>query len=98
MYICIDDIIDAAFEQQDSVKLLFGPGSSSFVEEKICSKLFLLETAERANEILSKKEKLARLERKRLSRFEIYHCFRRATRSNQRIIRVWFQNVCNLIY
>lgn len=65
MYICIDDIIDAAFEQQDNVKMFRDP-DSSFLDEDIRNKLFSLEVAERTNKIISKREELARLERERL--------------------------------
>lgn len=65
MYICIDDIIDAAFEHHDNIKMFRDP-DSSFLDEDIRSKLFSLEVAERTNKIISKREELARLERERL--------------------------------
>lgn len=65
MYICIDDIINAAFQQQDNIRM-FQDSDSSFLDEDIRSKLFSLNVAERTNKIISKREELARLERERL--------------------------------
>lgn len=65
MYICIDDVIDAAFQRQDNIGI-FQDSDSSFLDEDIRNKLFSLDVAERTNKIISKCEELARLERERL--------------------------------
>lgn len=65
MYICIGDVIDAAFQRQDNIRM-FQDSDSSFLDEDIRSKLFSLDVAERTNKIISKREEMARLERERL--------------------------------
>lgn len=65
MYICIDDVIDAAFQRQDNVRAFCNPKVSA-LDEDIRSKLYSLHVAEEANKIISQKEELARAERERI--------------------------------
>ena len=65
MYICIDDVIDAAFKRQDSIKALAG-SDAGHLDEGLRDKLYSLEIAERTNELISKREALAREKREYL--------------------------------
>lgn len=65
MYICIDDVIDAAFQRQDSIRTL-SDSDSSYLDEEIRGKLYTLEVAERTNKLILKREAIAREERERL--------------------------------
>lgn len=65
MYICIDDVIDAAFQRQDNIEIL-SHSDSSYLDEEIRGKLYSLEVAERTNKLISKREAIAREERERL--------------------------------
>lgn len=65
MYICIDDIIDAAFQRQDNMRS-FANSGSGHLDEEIRGKLYSLDVAERANKLISKREALAREKRERL--------------------------------
>lgn len=65
MYICIDDVIDAAFQRQDNIKTL-SDSDSSYLDEGIRGKLYSLEVAERINKLISEREALARKKRERL--------------------------------
>lgn len=64
MYICIDDVIDAAFQHQDSIKILLD-SDSSYLDEEIRGKFYFLEVAERTNILISVREALAREKRER---------------------------------
>lgn len=65
MYICIDDVIDAAFQRQDNFKIL-SDSDPSYLDEEIRGKLYSLEVAERTNKLISEREALAREKRERL--------------------------------
>lgn len=65
MYICIDDVIDAAFQRQDNVEIL-SDSDSSYLDEYIRGKLYSLEVAVRTNKLILKREAIAREERERL--------------------------------
>lgn len=65
MYICIDDVIDAAFQRQDNIEIL-SDSDSSYLDEEIRGKLYSLEVAERTNKLILKREAIAREERERL--------------------------------
>lgn len=65
MHICIDDVIDAAFQRQDNIKVL-SDSDSSYLDEEIRGRLYSLEVAERTNKLISEREALARKKRERL--------------------------------